>query len=192
MSLFSNVIFSLQGEQQQEGGLLKGIFSWKNAECNSFIQFKKPCIDCKIARIVVRLAARQHFMSKILLSWILWNQLQTKVANFTSDALHVYTWLQLLQSPKVSIRETTLLLDLPPSSCYTKQPTYRYTPPRQLPGLKFVYGQPEAWFHLPDNFRFTIPPTVDKMSNNKFDALGSDDSEGEGDPGQTLVEVRLV
>ena len=27
------------------------------------------------------------------------------------------------------------------------------------------------------------------MSNNKFDALGSDDSEGEGDPGQTLVEV---
>ena len=43
---------------------------------------------------------------------------------------------------------------------------------------------------MPDNFRFTIPPTVDKMSNNKFDALGSDDSEGEGDPGQTLVEVR--
>ena len=27
------------------------------------------------------------------------------------------------------------------------------------------------------------------MSSNKFDALGSDDSEGEGDPGQTLVEV---
>ena len=42
---------------------------------------------------------------------------------------------------------------------------------------------------MPDYFRFTIPPTVDKMSNNKFDALGSDDSEGEGDPGQTLVEV---
>ena len=39
------------------------------------------------------------------------------------------------------------------------------------------------------DFRFTIPPTVDKMSSNKFDALGSDDSEGEGDPGQTLVEV---
>ena len=30
------------------------------------------------------------------------------------------------------------------------------------------------------------------MSNNKFDALGSDDSEGEGDPGQTLVEVRVI
>ena len=45
---------------------------------------------------------------------------------------------------------------------------------------------------MPDYFRFTIPPTVDKMSNNKFDALGSDDSEGEGDPGQTLVEVSLV
>ena len=27
------------------------------------------------------------------------------------------------------------------------------------------------------------------MSSNKFDALGSDDSEGEGDHGQTLVEV---
>ena len=52
-----------------------------------------------------------------------------------------------------------------------------------------VYGLSSARFHFPDNFRFTIPPTVDKMSNNKFDALGSDDSEGEGDPGQTLVEV---
>ena len=50
---------------------------------------------------------------------------------------------------------------------------------------------PELWlfYIICSNLRFTIPPTVDKMSNNKFDALGSDDSEGEGDPGQTLVEV---
>jgi len=55
------------------------------------------------------------------------------------------------------------------ASCYIKQPTQTYT-------STLITG-------------FTIPPTVDKMSNNKFDALGSDDSEGEGDPGQTLVEV---
>ena len=50
---------------------------------------------------------------------------------------------------------------------------------------------PELWlfYIICSNLRFTIPPTVEKMSNNKFDALGSDDSEGEGDPGQTLVEV---
>jgi len=68
------------------------------------------------------------------------------------------------------IGKPTLLLDLVSYSCYTKQPT--------LP----IYTSTSIT-------RFTIPPTVDKMSNNKFDALGSDDSEGEGDPGQTLVEV---
>ena len=47
--------------QQQEGGLLKGIFSWKKSKCAFFIQFEKPWIDCKVVCIVVRLAATQHF-----------------------------------------------------------------------------------------------------------------------------------
>jgi len=33
----------------------------------------------------------------------------------------------------------------------------------------------------------TIAPTADAMSTNKFDALGSDDSEGEGEGGQALL-----
>ena len=47
--------------QQQEGGLLKGIFSWKKSKCAFFIQFEKPWIDCEVVCIVVRLAATQHF-----------------------------------------------------------------------------------------------------------------------------------
>ena len=59
---FSNLVdlVPLQG-QQQEGGLLKGIFSWKTSKCAFFIQFEKPWIDYKIVCIVVRLAATQHF-----------------------------------------------------------------------------------------------------------------------------------
>ena len=47
--------------QQQEGGLLKEIFSRKKSKCAFFIQFEKPWIDCEVVCIVIRLAATQHF-----------------------------------------------------------------------------------------------------------------------------------
>ena len=66
--------------QQQEGGLLKGIFSWEKSKCAFFIQFEKPWIDCKVVCIVVRLAATQHFNMQYSID---------KVADSTCVALNV-------------------------------------------------------------------------------------------------------
>ena len=56
------IIFPPAGRAAGRGSA-EGDFQLKTCS-SSFIQFEKPCIDCRTACIVVRLAARQHFISK--------------------------------------------------------------------------------------------------------------------------------
>merc|ERR1712037_28 len=72
-------------------GSAEGDFQLKTCS-SSFIQFEKPCIDCRTACIVVRLAAGQHFISKYYSLGKCGILSKTKVADFTSVALIVYTW----------------------------------------------------------------------------------------------------